>query len=645
MRLFSRPERRSHESDARRLPTILAIRPLAPRYALRDRRDLPARLARAAPSRSLALEGGGALRVFRRLSCPLSGAGFTDRAVRRALSANPHGAARVAHDGRAAALVAGQSVLPFAPRIAAVDPRRLGRPDFSIASRPSILHVALPSQGGAASACCRQLGMASPGGVRIGPALIGLALRATRVFPGDGTLVLVPGRPPLSQPAQMDALAAVSLPDFGRCPEHRPLGPPDVFRPPVVPVLRGSPANRWPFSPGGSIRRGRHHVGAGLVGLPGAALRNRHSASDRRREGHTEAHRAEALANNPQPIAGSSDPPNFGTGATHGTWIHFVRCFAHPWVGSLSALAARKDDSPDSADAARRRHHLRRTLRPTRRGDEPCRRAALDSLARSGRDWDAGGGQRLLHGVSVYVASGPGSTLACGHTRVADLAPQQMAVGSVAGHFFVGVRGLRPLGQPLGHGLDRAGLFCGRLCGRQFFSRRVVLQICLPDRTVQLRAVADLAAGNQGARAGSLHLVQNQGLHSRQRDESRMRAAPVPTSQIEQHGLHRLPRLPPCLPPRQHRHPWRAARSRAVERSVPLGRRTLREAARPGRPVRSPDVRRFRQCRRNDRPVGGLAEPNQFGLRFAVTFGRNHRVLFCRFDRDSAAVCRKRRPS
>ena len=82
------------------------------------------------------------------------------------------------------------------------------------------------------------------------------------------------------------------------------------------------------------------------------------------------------------------------------------------------------------------------------------------------------------------------------------LAQKQMAGGRAARRLSVGIRGVRSLGQPLAHRRDRSGLLRAALPDRRSLSRCIVLQICLPDRPVQLRAIADLAAGNQGARPG-----------------------------------------------------------------------------------------------------------------------------------------------
>ena len=103
----------------------------------------------------------------------------------------------------------------------------------------------------------------------------------------------------------------------------------------------------------------------------------------------------------------------------------------------------------------------------------------------------------------------------------------------------VGLRGVRPLGQPVVDGLARPGLLRRGLRHRRPLPRRLLLQVRLPDRPVQLRAVAGLAAGGQGPRPGRLRVVPDQGLHPRPRRHSRLRAAPVPAAQGGQHGLHR----------------------------------------------------------------------------------------------------------
>ncbi len=105
------------------------------------------------------------------------------------------------------------------------------------------------------------------------------------------------------------------------------------------------------------------------------------------------------------------------------------------------------------------------------------------------------------------------------------------------------------VGQPVVDGVAGAGLLRPGLCHRRLLPRRRFLQIPLPHRPVQLRAIAGFAAGSEGPRPGGLRDVPDQGLHPRQGRDSRLRIAPVPAPQGRQHGLHFLPRLRPRLPP------------------------------------------------------------------------------------------------
>ena len=152
----------------------------------------------------------------------------------------------------------------------------------------------------------------------------------------------------------------------------------------------------------------------------------------------------------------------------------------------------------------------------------------------------AGGRQRLLHGLSRSCCPGRSPAAGCrpaGTGRGGCGASGWRSLLLVA--LPVGLRGVRPLGQPVVDGLDRPGLLRRGLRHRRPVPRRLLLQVPLPDRPVQLRAVAGLAAGGQGARPGRLRVVPDEGLHPRPRRHPRLRAAPVPAAQGGQHGLHR----------------------------------------------------------------------------------------------------------
>src|SRR5205807_5366194 len=86
------------------------------------------RLVAASSPGCAALGLGATGRVSERLAGALPGTGVTDRAVREPALAGPHAAAPAAHDGGAAAALAGGAVFSAAPRPAAADTRCLARP-------------------------------------------------------------------------------------------------------------------------------------------------------------------------------------------------------------------------------------------------------------------------------------------------------------------------------------------------------------------------------------------------------------------------------------------------------------------------------------------------------------------------------------
>ncbi len=108
----------------------------------------------------------------------------------------------------------------------------------------------------------RDLAVARSGHLRSRPALERLALPATRLFPRHGPAVLVSGRPPVSRPAALVAVAALSLSAPGRRAEHCSVGVVDVLEPRPVSVLCGGPAPGRTLRAGGPIGGRRRHVGA-----------------------------------------------------------------------------------------------------------------------------------------------------------------------------------------------------------------------------------------------------------------------------------------------------------------------------------------------------------------------------------------------
>ena len=102
-------------------------------------------------------------------------------------------------------------------------------------------------------------------------------------------------------------------------------------------------------------------------------------------------------------------------------------------------------------------------------------------------------------------ASNTGKALASSRPILASLAAQQVAGDFSTDCISVGLRGVRTLGQPVADRLDRPGVFRGGLRDRRLFSRRRVLQVRVPDRPVQLRAIVDFTASSEGAQPGRLH--------------------------------------------------------------------------------------------------------------------------------------------
>ena len=103
--------------------------------------------------------------------------------------------------------------------------------------------------------------------------------------------------------------------------------------------------------------------------------------------------------------------------------------------------------------------------------------------------------------------------------------------------------------------------FLSRARGGWIFQARFILQVRLPDRTVQLCGFHAFAVRSESPRAGRLHALPYQRLYSRPAgaslgsgDDPRLRTGSVSAQQSRQHGLHFLPGLRSCLPARQHWH-------------------------------------------------------------------------------------------
>jgi hypothetical protein len=288
-------------------------------------------------------------------------------------------------------------------------------------------------------------------------------------------------------------------------------------------------------------------VGARFRGVPGATLRDRNPASVRCvREPKAAAESAPGpatwLTNRSEsdcsPRAGPAAPSRFTLG---------LRFAASPSDGPFSALEACSAGLASAPHAPGRRRRLRRLQGSSDRRHQPGGRPSLDSLARTGHPGDARDGQCLLHGVSLHAATDTCAALAAPGPELAALVAEQVAGSGLARLVSLGLRGAGPLGQPVVDGLAHPGLLHVGRRDRRFLSRCIVLQVCLSDRPVQLRAVAGFAPGSEDSPGESVYGLSNQRMHPRRRRRCRLRAGPVPATEGEQYGLHLLPGLYPCL--------------------------------------------------------------------------------------------------
>ena len=206
---------------------------------------------------------------------------------------------------------------------------------------------------------------------------------------------------------------------------------------------------------------------------------------------------------------------------------------------------------------------LRRSARAAGRRDEPGRRPAVDPLARPGDPGAARGRQRLLHGVPVHAA--------------ADARPPLAPARAGAGRGGCGASGWRSSCSPCFlwayeafalwdspwwtawivarllrrrpssiDGFFRGASFCKYVCpiGQFNFVQSLVSPLEVKVRDPDVCASCRTKDCIRGARR-----------------HPRLRAGPVPAAEVEQPGLHVLPRLCPRLSARQCRHPRRAARA------------------------------------------------------------------------------------
>ena len=231
--------------------------------------------------------------LFPRLGSNLCRPRFADRAVRCSLPFRSHASAPAAHDGSAAAVVAGCSTFSLPPRVAGSRSSLLGWALPLVASAPPVLRPADSSVDRARPFRRGDLALARPGGLRHGPALQRLALPATRLLRWRGLALLVSHCQAISRPAILVPLAPAAGTADCRSIEHRSLRPADILRPGALHVLRRGPAPGRGFRRRRSVHGRSPHVGSWVDRLPRAPVRHWRPAASRRgnRQGDKETRR------------------------------------------------------------------------------------------------------------------------------------------------------------------------------------------------------------------------------------------------------------------------------------------------------------------------------------------------------------------
>ena len=284
----------------------------------------------------------------------------------------------------------------------------------------------------------------------------------------------------------MVRLAALPVPARGRRAEHGPLGLADVLRPGPLSVLRPDPATLGDLRARRSIDGRRDHVGARLGRVSVA------------------------------PCSGSASRLLFGRRRAEPDGR--ARCRGETADFSFPIITARR-----VAAASRRGFDAPATAGPRAdscAGDMPASRSSSSRRALPAIVIVDGlfgpqvaamnlagvlpwihwrgflilgllvGGQRVVHGLPVPAAPDARPPLASRAAPLAAAAAEQVAGRRPARPVPLVVRGILALGQPMVDGLDRDRLLRRGLRDRRPLPRRLVLQVRLPDRPVQLRAVA-----------------------------------------------------------------------------------------------------------------------------------------------------------
>src|SRR5262249_47016707 len=288
----------------------------------------------------------------------------------------------------------------------------------------------------------------------------------------------------------------------------------DVLRSRALPLLRGGPAPGRPLGAGRPVGGRTADVGAGVAGLPAPAGWHRRPTpvGEPSPAPYSVLRTRDAASRTLRPSPARAAEPASAA----------LRRVTLTGAGPLPEMAPRPALLATPHVVAGRAGHLRRVPRPPGRRDEPGRRAAVGPLARPGRPRAARDGQRLLHGLSAPLAPDLGSPLAAGPLELAATAAHKMDRGAAACRVLLGLRSAGPVGPAVVDGLPRARLLRRRLRHRRPVPRRLLLQVPVPGRAVQLRAVAGFAAGGQGPRPGRLRLGPDPGLYPRPRRHPRV---------------------------------------------------------------------------------------------------------------------------
>ena len=388
-----------------------------------------------------------------------------------------------------------------------------------------------------------------PAALRTGPALGRLALAAARLFPRHGAAcfgIRSSGRIPAGRAGR---LAAVAVPDPGGRAEHGPVGPADVLRPGAcIPITLRSRA--WAGSPPWTIRRrpasscgcpARWRFSCPLFASASGFCSVEGETVQRQARQRPVARRVS--------LACPESLHSFQHRAARSPGFDLLRV---PLLGRFLRWRHARLALQLPLCAGGRADHLRRALRARRSramnlaGVVPWIhwRGLADPRA-------AGGGQHLLHGVSVSVAADACPPLAAGRASWPRRLRSKWLAVALLVLFLWAYEAFALWDSPWLDGVACPGVFCSRPSSSTASS--AAPSFCKYLCPIgQFNFVQSLVSPLEvKAREPSrLRLLPDERLHPRPRRHSRLRIASLPAAQGWQHGLHVLSRLRPRLPAR-----------------------------------------------------------------------------------------------